>query len=197
MSNITILSQTPIVDNPLSRPRYTRQQNRIGGIRSGDTRRFKSRHVHHEIVRLNRWGVPVATIAERVGRAASTVYDLLSGTIRRCLTAAETKLLGPWQAGKFQPIVNHYGEVSKRNSVSVQPAPKHRQHPAKHRWNWCQPDCDRDHRHWYSPFEWARRQGRAQEYWDKATEPQADGMPCDCGFARLSVSQVCLMCGRR
>ena len=118
MATPQIIAHPRIVDNPLSAPnprRYTREQARIGGIRSGAPRRFLARHVHAEIVRLNRLGVHKRTIAHRVGRALSTVYDVLSGKIRRCLTAAESALLGPWKPRRQSRPLTHSGELTIRN----------------------------------------------------------------------------------
>ena len=195
MPTTETLLQNLIVDNtPRDHPRkrWTRWQNRIGGIRGGATRRFLARHVHYMIVHLAHLGVPKATIAKLVGRCLSTVYAVLSGRIRRCLTAAETVLLGPWRPGKFAPLADDSTEVSPRNIEVVRHSPKRRQ-PRR---NFCQPDCGRDHKHWFTPYEWARRRGKQQAYFDKATEPQPDGVLCYCGFVKHRLPQPCPMCGR-
>ena len=77
---------------PESDPRayYTLAQARIGGIRSGDARRFLVRNRHAEVRRLHRKGKPQAVIAALVGYHQSTVCRILSGVIRTCLTLKES-----------------------------------------------------------------------------------------------------------
>ena len=185
-----------IVDNaPAVYPRWTRQQNRIGGLRGSATRRFNARHIHYQIVHLSRMGVPVATVARLVGRAVSTCYAVLSGRIRRCLTLAESRLLGPWKPGKFKPVGRDSTELTPVFSNVVRPAQKTRKRRPSRR-NWCHLDCDKGHKHWYSPWVWATIKGQQQEYWDKATAPLPDTVPCKCGFDRPSRPQPCPVCGR-
>ena len=70
--------------------RHTREQKRIGGIRSGATRRFKARNCHARIRTLHRDGLSQVAIAREVGYSQPTVSRVLRGVIRTCLTLAET-----------------------------------------------------------------------------------------------------------
>ena len=83
---MNILHRSETVDNA----RYTRQQPRIGGIRSGASRRFKVRDRHARVRQLRREGHSLRAIAREVGYAGSTVCRILSGVIRTCLNRAET-----------------------------------------------------------------------------------------------------------
>ena len=72
---------------PGTQPRrhYTLEQARIGGIRSGATRRFQAREQHEEVRALRTQGRSLRDIARIVGYHASTVSSITAGHIRSCL----------------------------------------------------------------------------------------------------------------
>ena len=190
MHSTKSLHPHPILDNPLS-PRI------IGGIRSGATRRFKSRHVNYSIVHFHHLGLPIREIAMRTGRCMAHCYNIISGKTKRCLTAAETRLLGPWKPGKFPaitgPNVNHSTELTYRQVSKV----THRKSTRKG-WNWCAIGCEKEHRHLHSPYDRAVMAGKADAWWDDQTRyrPLFDAILCECGYWKLPRNQVCPMCGR-
>ena len=75
--------------------RYTQSQARVGGILSGASRRFNARNRHAQVRALRREGYTLRRIAATVGYHLSTVSRILSGTIKTCLTHAETLASGP------------------------------------------------------------------------------------------------------
>ena len=94
--------------------RYTRQQARIGGIRSGATRRFNSRNRHAEIRRLHAKGLTQAAIAAAVGYSQGTVSKIIRGVIKTCLSLAES---APITAKRAADAVKQWARMQSRNSA--------------------------------------------------------------------------------
>ena len=69
---------------------YTLEQARIGGIRSGATRRFNARERHAKVRQLRAEGLSLRAIALVVGYSAATCSRILNGKIRTCLSRSET-----------------------------------------------------------------------------------------------------------
>ena len=75
---------------------YSADQRRIGGIRSGAARRFKTRDRQAAIRAYRDSGMTQQQIAETVGCHQSTVSRVLNGVIKTVLSHAETALARPW-----------------------------------------------------------------------------------------------------
>ena len=176
-----------IVDNPR---RYTRQQARAGGRIGGETRRRQA-HPWHKLARRlyrNGKGLNFSQIARALGRHASTVSRLLRGIIKTLLDAAEIAVgVNPYPAATNTPLRELFYTPRDKVPSAWRPASRRR----KRRWNWCNADCAKEHRHWYSRFQWQDRPTEAT-----ATNP-VDGVRCRCEFVMKSTAQVCPMCGRQ
>lgn len=214
MTRTATLAHPSIVDNPVgvlghppNSPPFVPESpahGRNAGRRSGAARRVIAHHWHRQARRLYHEGLSFSAIARALGRAVSTVSMLLRGKIKTLLDAEETAAgVNPYPAApaaetpapdEGQP----FNEQSIRSSRSVSPPlPQPESKPrrkGKARWNWCPADCDKEHHHWYSPFEWARRRGQVEEWAEARYQPE--GVNCACGFNRTPGPQVCPMCGR-
>ncbi len=168
--------------------RYTRTQARAGGRISGETRRRRSHPWHRLARRLyrNSKGCNYSQIARALGRHVSTVSRVLRGVIKTLLDASEIAAgVRPYPAGsatKTPPL-------ARTVYTPVVQVPARGKSRRRSRWNWCKEDCARDHRHWYSRWQWANQQENAPS--------SVNGVRCRCLFVMESTAQVCPMCGRQ
>ena len=101
---------------PGSNPRsyYTLEQARIGGIRSGDARRFAARNRHAEVRRLHRGGKSQTAIARLTGYSQATVSRILSGIIKTCLNLIESIAITPIRVIREQTLVQRDLKAKRR-----------------------------------------------------------------------------------